>query len=206
MSVAGLALPGVLPRKGVAVDQIRFLQPHRRLELRRRPEIELRRRPEIVEPLGVQTAFHVIPAKAGTYATWVPAFAGMTEFRTGSLIFGRRLTIKPMMQHPACWPVSDPCAPLEARLGHGCRAPRASIVRHANKQVFNTEKDREPRRATEIMCLPGSRRGKRPPWRSVPLRASSVLKTLPSSARHPPTVAPSLEHAPAPPFSPRKHF
>ena len=26
----------------------------------------VRRRPEIVEPLGVQTAFHVIPAKAGT--------------------------------------------------------------------------------------------------------------------------------------------
>jgi hypothetical protein len=28
--------------------------------------MRLRRRPEIVEPLGVQTAFHVIPAKAGT--------------------------------------------------------------------------------------------------------------------------------------------
>ena len=30
------------------------------------PGRTLRRRPEIVEPLGVQTAFHVIPAKAGT--------------------------------------------------------------------------------------------------------------------------------------------
>jgi len=28
--------------------------------------LKLRRLPEIVEPLGVQTAFHVIPAKAGT--------------------------------------------------------------------------------------------------------------------------------------------
>jgi len=67
----------------------------------RRAPRQVRRRPEIVESFGVQTALHVIPAKAGTEATLVPAFAGMTEFRTGSLIFGRRLRLNADQQQMA---------------------------------------------------------------------------------------------------------
>ncbi len=38
--------------------------------------MRLRLRPEIVEPLGVQTAFHVTPAKAETQCRLGPRFRG----------------------------------------------------------------------------------------------------------------------------------
>ena len=80
--------------------------------------------------------------------------------------------------------VAQACVTREEAVGAGqcrgghCHASRRRPVAAGSKSNFNTEAERRATEGHRSRSVPRCRGGTRPPWRSVALRVSSVIKCL----------------------------